>query len=86
MTCPYCHLKVAGHVFRTPAQRKYIYAVCEKFDEVIHSDSDGETVIDMDVVAAAVASEEKPANPSLQDNYAAALNTSNRSASLSRSG
>lgn len=60
MTCPYCHLKVAGHVFRTPAQRNYIYAVCEKFDEVIHSNFDGETVIDMDAVAAAVASEDKP--------------------------
>jgi len=60
MTCPYCYLRVAGHVFRTRAQRKYIYTVCEKFDEVIHSNFDGETVIDMDAVAAAVASEEKP--------------------------
>lgn len=60
MTCPYCNLKVFGHVFRTPAQRRYIYAVCEKFDSVINSDFNGETIIDMDAVAAAATSDQKP--------------------------
>ncbi|MGC2519606.1 MAG: hypothetical protein WA373_10950 [Burkholderiales bacterium] len=60
MSCPYCRLRTGTHNFRTVAQRKFIHAVCAKFEEVIQSDFVGETVIDMDAVAAAVASEEKP--------------------------
>lgn len=60
MTCPYCALRAETHHFLTFAQQKYVQHCCQRFDEIIHSDFDGETSINMDVVADAVASEKKP--------------------------
>jgi hypothetical protein len=60
MTCPYCALRVGTHVFLTDAQRKYVASCCQRFDEIIHSDFIGESVIDMDAIADALSEETKP--------------------------
>lgn len=60
MTCPYCALRTGTHHFLTIAQLKYVQSCCQRFEEIIQSDFVGESIIDMDVVADAVASEKKP--------------------------
>lgn len=60
MTCPYCSLRTGTHHFLTIAQLKYVQSCCQRFEEIILSDFVGESIIDMDVVADAVASEKKP--------------------------
>lgn len=60
MTCPYCALRTGTHNFLTHAQRKYVSSCCQRFEEIIHSDFVGESVIDMDAIADAVSEEKKP--------------------------
>ena len=60
MTCPYCALRTGTHHFLTIAQLKYVHSCCQRFEEIIQSGSVGESIIDMDAVADAVASEKKP--------------------------
>ena len=60
MTCPYCALRTGAHNFLTDAQRKYVASCCLRFEEIIHSDLIGESVIDMDAIADAVSEEKKP--------------------------
>lgn len=60
MTCPYCALRAGTHHFLTIAQTKYVQSCCRRFEEIIQSDFVGESIIDMDAVADAVASEKKP--------------------------
>jgi hypothetical protein len=60
MTCPYCALRTGTHNFLTDAQRKYVTSCCQRFDEIIHSDFVGESVIDMDAIADAVSEDKKP--------------------------
>ena len=74
MTCPYCGLRDESHNFLTDGQIKYIKACCELVEQVITSDKDGESVIDMDQVADAVGKDcEKPkfyyAEQSQQNKY-----------------
>ena len=73
MTCPYCALRAGTHYFLTAAQLKYVQSCCQRFDEIIQSDFVGESIIDMDVVADAVAGEKKPdfyyAEQRQQQNY-----------------
>ena len=60
MTCPYCALRTETHHFLTIAQLKYVQSCCQRFEEIIQSGFVGESIIDMDEVADAVASEKKP--------------------------
>jgi hypothetical protein len=60
MTCPYCALRTDTHKFLTDAQRKYVVSCCQHFEELIHSDFIGESVIDMDAISDAVSEERKP--------------------------
>lgn len=73
MTCPYCGLRAETHNFLTMAQHKYVQHCCQRFEEIIHSDFVGESVINMDNVADAVASDKKPdfyyAEQRQQNNY-----------------
>ena len=60
MMCPYCALRTDIHNFLTDTQRKYVDSCCQHFEEIIGSDFIGESVIDMDAIADAVAEERKP--------------------------
>lgn len=61
MTCAYCGLRAPGHAFRTDGQRHYVGACCERINEFLDGEDDGDFVIDMDVVADAVGKDlEKP--------------------------
>ncbi len=55
ITCPYCGLRAPAHQFVTPAQRAYITRCCELITEALDSDADGETSIEFDATADAVA-------------------------------
>lgn len=57
--CPYCGLRARAHNFLTAAQKMYVLRYCERFQEALAVEEDGEHVIDMDVVADAVDKEGK---------------------------
>lgn len=57
ITCPYCGLKAELHHFLTEGQAKYLKAYCSRAQEALQLDSDGELVIDMDVVADSIGNE-----------------------------
>jgi hypothetical protein len=60
--CPYCGIRAEGFQFLSAAQQRYVQEYCKVLAQALHSDKDGETVIDMDAVADAVGKEgEKPA-------------------------
>ena len=59
--CPYCALRVKAHQFLSNAQRIYVREYCKVLLDALHSEEDGQVVIDMDIVADAVGKEgEKP--------------------------
>jgi hypothetical protein len=59
--CPNCGVRGEVQDFLTAAQRSYIAQYCEKMQEVLSADIDGDHVIDMDAVAdAAGSTAEKP--------------------------
>jgi len=61
MTCPYCGIRSRGHDFLTEGQLRYVNSCCEHITQSIHSEHDGEYVINMDEVADAVGKDqEKP--------------------------
>jgi hypothetical protein len=59
--CPYCASGGDRHLFLTEAQEHYVAQYCERLNEALADEKDGEHVIDMDAVAAAVGKDsEKP--------------------------
>jgi hypothetical protein len=59
--CPYCGIVDERHNFLTDAQRRYVAQYCQKLEEALSNDRDGEHIIDMDAVANAVGKDiEKP--------------------------
>jgi hypothetical protein len=58
--CPYCGLRAGGHSFMTEAQHSYLQQYFTLFSEAINESEDGDHVIDLDAVADAANSEEKP--------------------------
>jgi hypothetical protein len=61
ITCPYCGVRAATHYCLTEGQERYVRACCELIQKAIHSDADGEYIINMDEVADAVGKDiEKP--------------------------
>ena len=60
LTCPYCALRAETHHFLTDAQLRYVESYCELFYEAVRSGIAGETTIDMDSIADAIAEEKRP--------------------------
>src|SRR5262249_52561281 len=61
LLCPYCSTNGNLIAFLTQAQRRYIKQYCDHMTEAIHSEHDGDYMIDMDAVADAVGKDgEKP--------------------------
>ena len=59
--CPYCAIKGPGFQFLSEAQQRYVRQYCAVLGQALHSNKDGEVVIDMDAVADSVGKEgEKP--------------------------
>jgi hypothetical protein len=59
--CPYCAERAPGHQFLSDAQRRYVAEYCERLVSALEREENGDVVIDMDAVAAAVGSTgEKP--------------------------
>jgi hypothetical protein len=59
---PYCGLRAGLVDFLTPGQVSYVAQFCAKITEALNSDTDGEYIVDMDLVADAVGKDaEKPA-------------------------
>jgi hypothetical protein len=52
--CPYCGIHAPTHQFLSKAQKSYVEQYCARIREALSTESDGEYVIDMDVVADAV--------------------------------
>ena len=58
--CAYCGWSGAPHEFLTDAQARYVQQYSAAFQDALSHEEDGEYVIDLDAVADAVGSEEKP--------------------------
>lgn len=60
-TCPYCGYRAESHTFLTEGQIKYANECCKLIMQALSSDKDGESVVDMDMVADAIGKDhEKP--------------------------
>lgn len=74
--CAYCGRIGAPHEFLTDAQARYVQQYSAVFQDALSHQEDGEYIIDLDVVADAVGSEEKPpfyyAEESQQNRFACA--------------